>query len=89
MLESLSLFLAQRLLLKKAFPPKLRTRRVKARERAAATPPEITVPPPDSSKLYAIASLPHKDGKIDMEQYSKYKNGGLRQKLHDAIRARK
>ena len=39
----------------------------------------------DSTKLDQISSLPHKDGKLDMEQYSKYKDGGLRQKLHDAI----
>jgi hypothetical protein len=43
----------------------------------------------DSTKLDQISSLPHKDGKLDMDQYSKYKDGGLRQKLHDAIRARK
>ncbi len=36
-----------------------------------------------------MSNLPHKDGKLDMEQYGKYKDGGLRQKLHDAIRARK
>jgi hypothetical protein len=45
MLEGLSLSLAQRLPRKRAFPPKSRTRRVKERERAAATPLAITVPP--------------------------------------------
>ena len=40
----------------------------------------------ESSKLDSPSSLPHKDGKIDMAQYSKYKEGGLRQKVHQAIR---
>jgi hypothetical protein len=43
----------------------------------------------DSTKLDQIISLPHKDGKLDKDQYVKYKDGGQRQKLHDAVRARK
>ena len=52
-------------------------------------PPKGNRTVPDTAKLDQVANLPHKDGKLDMEQYSKYKDGGLRQKLHDAIRARK
>jgi hypothetical protein len=43
----------------------------------------------DSTNLDQISSLSHKDGKLDMDQYLKYKDRGLRQKLHDVIRARK
>jgi hypothetical protein len=41
------------------------------------------------SKLETIAALPHKEGRLDMDAYSKYKEGGLRRKIHDAIRAKK
>ena len=40
----------------------------------------------DSAKLDQPSSLPQKDGKVDMGQYAKYKEGGLRQKIHQAIR---
>jgi hypothetical protein len=43
----------------------------------------------DLLKLDLPASLPHKDGKVDMSQYAKYKTGGLRQKIHEAIRNKK
>ena len=43
----------------------------------------------DFSKLDLPASLPQKDGKVDMSQYAKYKTGGLRQKIHEAIRGKK
>jgi hypothetical protein len=48
------------------------------------------LPPGDSlSKLESISALPHKEGRLDMDAYSKYKEGGLRRKIHDAIRAKK
>jgi hypothetical protein len=40
----------------------------------------------ESAKLDSPSSLPQKDGKVDMAQYAKYKEGGLRQKVHQAIR---
>jgi hypothetical protein len=40
----------------------------------------------EMSKLDSPSSLPQKDGKVDMTQYAKYKKGGLRQKVHQAIR---
>jgi hypothetical protein len=40
------------------------------------------------SQLDQPSQLPHKDGKVDMTQYAKYKEGGLRQKIHQAIRAK-
>jgi hypothetical protein len=49
-------------------------------------------PPPSAdflSKLESVAALPQKDGRVDMDAYSKYKEGGLRRKIHDAIRAKK
>jgi hypothetical protein len=49
-------------------------------------------PPPKSdhlAKLDLPHNLPQKDGKVDMGQYAKYKAGGLRQKIHEAIRAKK
>ena len=48
-------------------------------------------PPPRSdhlAKLDLPSNLPQKDGKVDMGQYAKYKPGGLRQKIHEAIRAK-
>ncbi len=40
----------------------------------------------EMSKLDNPSSLPQKDGKVDMTQYAKYKEGDLRQKVHQAIR---
>ncbi len=74
---------------KESFPSEITHVKGKGKGKSGGTTPRNNRAPPDSSKLDAIASLPHKDGKIDMEQYSKYKDEGLRQKLHDAIRARK
>ena len=48
-----------------------------------------TRPASDLSKLDSPANLPQKDGKVDMSQYAKYKTGGLRQKIHEAIRSKK
>ena len=48
-----------------------------------------TRPASDLSKLDSPANLSQKDGKVDMSQYSKYKTGGLRQKIHEAIRNKK
>ncbi len=45
-------------------------------------------PAADWSKLDQPSQLPQKDGKVDMTQYGKYKEGGLRQKIHQAIRAK-
>jgi hypothetical protein len=42
----------------------------------------------DSSKLDQPSSLPQKDGRVDMDQYSKYKEEGLHQRIHQAIRAK-
>ncbi len=47
-----------------------------------------TRPSTDTSKLDQPSSLPQKDGRVDTDQYSKYKEGGLRQKIHQAIRAK-
>jgi hypothetical protein len=46
--------------------------------------------PPSSvlAQLDHPSRLPQKDGKVDMTQYAKYKEGGLRQKIHKAIRAK-
>ncbi len=74
---------------KENFPSEIPPAKGKGKGKSSSNTPRNNRPPLDSSKLDAIASLPHKDGKIDMEQYSKYKDGGLRQRLHDAIRARK
>jgi hypothetical protein len=41
------------------------------------------------AKLETVAALPHKEGRLDMDAYSKYKEGGLRRKIHDAIREKK
>ncbi len=41
----------------------------------------------ETAKLDSPSSLPQKDGKVDMAQYAKYKEGGLRQKVHTQIRA--
>ncbi len=49
-------------------------------------PPRL--PTGDLSKLDQPSQLPQKDGKIDMTQYAKYKEGGLHQKIHKAIRAK-
>jgi hypothetical protein len=40
------------------------------------------------SQLDQPSQWPQKDGKVDMTQYAKYKGGGLRQKIHKAIRAK-
>ena len=52
----------------------------------SARPPRP--PPGDLSRLDQLSQLPQKDGKVDMAQYAKYKEGGLRQKIHKAIRAK-
>jgi hypothetical protein len=50
----------------------------------------IAPPSPDAiAKLESVSALPQKDGRVDMEAYAKYKEGGLRRKIHDAIRAKK
>ena len=72
---------------KEGYASEIRPAKGKGKGRNA--PPNQNRSPPDQSKLDQISNLPHKDGKLDMEQYSKYKEGGLRQKLHEAIRARK
>jgi hypothetical protein len=47
-------------------------------------------PSPDAlAKLESISALPQRDGRMDMDAYSKYKVEGLRRKIHDAIRAKK
>jgi hypothetical protein len=76
---------------KPRFPPKALTT---AKESFAAEiaprhgkgPPRPPRPAGESSKLDQPASLPQKDGKVDMAQYAKYKEGDLRQKIHQAIR---
>ncbi len=73
--------------LKESFPMEYAPKPAKGKGRAH--PPNNRTPTADATKLDQISSLPHKDGKLDMDQYAKYKDGGLRQKLHDAIRARK
>jgi hypothetical protein len=71
---------------KEGYASELRPAKGKGKRRSF--PPNQHRTPPDQSKLDQIANfLPHKDGKVDMEQYGKYKEGGLRQKLHEAIRA--
>jgi hypothetical protein len=61
--------------------------------RGKFAPPRRENRPPASqdslAKLEAVTALPHKDGRIDMDAYGKYKEGGLRRKIHDAIRAKK
>ena len=74
---------------KESFPSEITHAKGKGRGKSSGNAPRNNRTPPDPSKLDVISSLPHNDGKVDMEQYSKYKDGGLRQKLHDAIRARK
>jgi hypothetical protein len=71
---------------KESFPAEITPAKGKGRGRNQNAPRNNRTPP-DASKLDQVASLPHKDGKIDMKQYSKYKDGGLRQKIHDTIRA--
>jgi hypothetical protein len=47
----------------------------------------LVLPPYQDSlaKLETVTALPHKDGRIDMGAHGKYKEGGLRRKIHDAI----
>ena len=57
--------------------------------KAGKSSPRPPRPPPGNlAQLDQPSQLPHKDGKVDMTQYAKYKEGGLRQKIHKAIRAK-
>ncbi len=65
---------------KESFPSEIAPSKGKGKGKSSGNAPRNNRTPPDPSQLDAISNLPHKDGKIDMEQYSKYKDGGLRQK---------
>ncbi len=66
---------------KESYPTELTPRSGKGKGKQHSTGARASQ---DASKLDQISSLPHKDGKIDMDQYAKYKDGGSRQKLHNA-----